>query len=588
MNGNHTNLHMFSNAQDVQIHSGNFQINNVTNHTGEGAIKAGLNLLQERIAAGAFHDSEERFDPPKCHPRTREAVIEKIRGWVNDRSKQSYFMWLYGPAGAGKSAIAQTIAELCTEVEELAGSFFFSRNADDRNVETFFISTIVYQLTLSIPEIRPAVGLTMENDPKLLARSLKAQAKALITKPMNDLASTEQGRQVLHGRPRFIIVDGLDECRSAESQQYVLDVLAGIAKELTVPLYFLIASRPEQHIREAFADDPLLTLTVPLNLDDSYQPDADIKRFLESKFGDIRRKHPQKLYLPIPWPTEEDLTNLVNKSSGQFIYASTVAKYVESKKHSPPERLQIVFGLTTNPSKDSPFAELDALYKHIFKTVENIEKVTDVLNFLLLHPLPANTQKMATIGQYLFYKPGEIDLIVGDLHSIIAVPPPGDSDAELRFFHASMSDFLVDPARSEKFFIKQDEAYTKVLLLTLKHMRAPSDELDSKIVHETFTRCYSKANPTTELLKALYDFDIYEHFDARFSLGNGDSWGEVPRLLAWLKGKQHPDYEKDLLDYNLGNIERFLRAKLVPWPKGVAISLDLENSATPVGTLKFS
>lgn len=52
--------------------------------------------------------------------------------------------------------------------------------------------------------------------------------------------------------------------------------------------------------------------------------------------------------------------------------------------------------------------------------------------------------------------------------------------------------------------------------------------------------------------------------------------------------QRHPDREKDLLDHHLGSVERFLRAKLVPWPKGVAISLDIENSATPVGTLKFS
>lgn len=442
----------------------------------------GLNLLQEKIAPGAFYDSEERFDPPKCHPRTREAVIYKIKSWVSDPAKESFFMWLYGPAGAGKSAIAQTIAELCFGDDSAAGSFFFSRSAVDRSVETFLISTLVYQLTIAIPEIRNLVGITMENDPKLLSRSLKSQAKALIVRPLNELARNPESRAALQARPRFIVVDGLDECRNAESQAYVLEVLSSVVKELAVPLFFLIASRPEQHIRDAFSEDPLFTLTIPLNLDDSFRPDADIKRFLDSKFTDIRRKHPSKLHLPINWPTNEDVSRLVDKSSGQFIYASTVVKYVESRKHWPPDRLDVAFGLP-NPGKDSPFAELDALYNHIFFTVEDIEKLTDVLIFLLLHPLPANAQKGATIGQYLFYRPGEVDIIVSDLHSIIAVPPPGDSESELRFFHASLSDFLVDPSRSRNFFIKQDDAYTKVLLLTLrhmKHMKAPNEDLDSK------------------------------------------------------------------------------------------------------------
>ncbi|KIK52272.1 hypothetical protein GYMLUDRAFT_180242, partial [Collybiopsis luxurians FD-317 M1] len=33
--------------------------------------------------------------------------------------------WLYGPAGAGKSVIAQTLAEICMERGLLVGSFFF-------------------------------------------------------------------------------------------------------------------------------------------------------------------------------------------------------------------------------------------------------------------------------------------------------------------------------------------------------------------------------------------------------------------------------------------------------------------------------
>jgi thymidylate kinase len=32
--------------------------------------------------------------------------------WVKNPNKVALFLWLYGPAGTGKSAIAQTIAEL--------------------------------------------------------------------------------------------------------------------------------------------------------------------------------------------------------------------------------------------------------------------------------------------------------------------------------------------------------------------------------------------------------------------------------------------------------------------------------------------
>jgi hypothetical protein len=34
------------------------------------------------IATDAFHNSGERFDPPKCHPNTRVAVLAEIMQWI--------------------------------------------------------------------------------------------------------------------------------------------------------------------------------------------------------------------------------------------------------------------------------------------------------------------------------------------------------------------------------------------------------------------------------------------------------------------------------------------------------------------------
>ena len=39
-------------------------------------------ILYRETAAAAFHNSKERFDPPKCHPNTRLAVLEKIMKWI--------------------------------------------------------------------------------------------------------------------------------------------------------------------------------------------------------------------------------------------------------------------------------------------------------------------------------------------------------------------------------------------------------------------------------------------------------------------------------------------------------------------------
>jgi len=224
-----------------------------------------MELLHQHIAPGAFHKSDERCDSPKCHPHTRKAVLKKIMDWVKDPNKFALFLWLYGPAGAGKSAIAQTIAELLEELGLLAAAFFFSRNAAGRNDKTRLVPTLVYQLVKFIPEIRAHVLEVLEQDPALFSYSVEAQIQALIVKPLNAAANEEALAAILLSRPRLIILDGLDECYTTSAQTQILNSLSTATKHLQIPLFFLIASRPEQDIRQSFNDQNGLGST-PTNL----------------------------------------------------------------------------------------------------------------------------------------------------------------------------------------------------------------------------------------------------------------------------------------------------------------------------------
>ena len=82
-------------------------------------------ILHRATATAAFHNSDERFDPPKCHPNTCIAVLKNIMWWIKwEEDLDAFIMWVYGPAGSGKSAIAQTIAEMCEDKMILLASFF--------------------------------------------------------------------------------------------------------------------------------------------------------------------------------------------------------------------------------------------------------------------------------------------------------------------------------------------------------------------------------------------------------------------------------------------------------------------------------
>ena len=426
-------------------------------------------LLEKYVAPGAFHNSAERHDPPKCHPHTREAVLKKIMMWVDDPANEAQIMWMFGPAGAGKSAIAQSIAEMCFQQ---GASFFFSRNASGRDNETRLISTLVYQLVLAIPEIQVAVNKALEDDHLLFSRSLHVQAQNLIIKPLNDLLPiSSRDNDFQNPRPRVIIVDGLDECGQAKNQRYVLDVLSTITRDLTYPILFFVASRPEKVIRDYFSKESMYSITTRLALDDTYKPDADIERFLRSKFREITMDHPSGSDIPSRWPSDKDIRRLVEKSSGQFIYASTVVKFVESACHLPQERLEVVFGLVT-PEIATPFAELDALYNQIFTSVIRIEKALDIFMVLILfRELPPRPD---ILDHFFSYRPGLTRAILSDLHSILHLPSQEDRTGEIKILHASLSDFLLDTKRSGRFFIDLTKSCIAIARKVLEIVVKPS------------------------------------------------------------------------------------------------------------------
>ncbi|KAF5324176.1 hypothetical protein D9619_011163 [Psilocybe cf. subviscida] len=103
---------MFQNAQEINITGGLFSI--TTNVNAEDAKL--LQLLYKRVAPNAILNAGGRADEVRCHPGTREEIISRIEKWRDmEDGLTAPIFWLGGPAGAGKSAIVQTIAERCDQ-----------------------------------------------------------------------------------------------------------------------------------------------------------------------------------------------------------------------------------------------------------------------------------------------------------------------------------------------------------------------------------------------------------------------------------------------------------------------------------------
>jgi hypothetical protein len=406
------------------------------------------------VSPDAIHNSLDQSNPPKCHPNTRTAVLKDILIWAEDDTSETQVLWLHGPAGAGKTAIGHSVVEMSQERKQFAAGFFFSRTAAGRNHEKCLIATIAYQLLQSIPEARSFIEAAATKDPYIFTQSSSSQLRHLIVDPLKQMLARPHNASF----PRFIVIDGLDECSPQESQTNILTAIHTAFKQDSFPFRVLICSRAEPNICDMFELE-LADSTHQISLFDKYEPDIDIELYLRSKFSEIVRKHRRNhgIALPHPWPSAKAIKTLVSKASGQFIYAATVIRYVDVRHERPDERLKVVLGLSGSQSSN-PFTVLDELYQEIFRvhTVVDMPLTSRLLGALLLlkTPLP-----VASLENLLGLRPGYAVRALRHLHSVVRIPNNINGHSGVGLYHASLGDFLFDSARASVYHIKMESAH---------------------------------------------------------------------------------------------------------------------------------
>ncbi|KAF7377486.1 NACHT domain-containing protein [Mycena sanguinolenta] len=416
----------------------------------------GLHILHRAAATDAFHDSAERYPQPRCHPETRTKMLENLWRWSSNTDFSRAVLWLHGPAGAGKSAIAQSFCAKLEAQNRLAASFFFKRGHPSRGDGNKLLTTVAYQLALCQPELKTAISRIVEDDPSIISRALSVQLQKLIIEPC---------RQTFIGRILVIVIDGLDECDGKEIQREILRSIGTAVREKPLPLRFFVASRPEPHISESFLN-AFHGIYSAMNINQSFD---DIRKYLLDEFARIHREHHETMAaIPFPWPAPQVVDRLVQKSSGYFIYVSTVIKFVDDKDFRPTERLKVIVG-TGETSNESPFAALDQLYTQILSQIPARQRLLQILTVL--------TAKLGLsighIEQLLGLEPGDVRLTFRGLHSLVRAGKPafmfmkdwGNCDdwscgSQIYVHHASFYDFLQDPRRAGIFYTNCDSCKT--------------------------------------------------------------------------------------------------------------------------------
>ncbi|KAE9405609.1 hypothetical protein BT96DRAFT_330709 [Gymnopus androsaceus JB14] len=477
-------MSIFPDAQYPTINGGSFT-NNVNNNfhshgTQEGQDYDGLKILYKNMVQGAFYNSEQRFPPPNCHPGTRTQVLEILRHWITDVAARTSIYWLYGAAGEGKSAVAQTVSEEFA-ASHLAATFFFARADPSRNNLTSLFITIAYQLATSSTLgalLKYPIDFAVRENPSIVHAILEEQFRDLIVLPCIWLTTTcrlttEQWKDL----PRLIVIDGLDECIDIASQERLLSIIRQ-AKTATPPLpfEFLICSRPEPRIRNAFSHQAFHHILDRTDIGKkSFETGKDIANYLGHEFSRIRQEHGQSMtHIAEDWPGTGIIQQLVQRACGQFIYAPTVIKYVRDYDDFPVDRLEIILKITVPDNFDSPYPDLDLLYMQILSVCTQWEHLLDVMPHILK---PGDTfrrgyeQTSSRIIEGLFLLPkGKVYALLSRLHSVLLIPENDCDNVTVR--HASFIDFLTDQKRSGKYFVNTEEnaRHERILFYLLKRI----------------------------------------------------------------------------------------------------------------------
>ncbi|KAI0656531.1 hypothetical protein C8Q70DRAFT_320590 [Cubamyces menziesii] len=449
---------------------------------------------------GLRYVSHARFDFGRsgrsaCDPGTRVEILEKIYAWLrlgnkaegslpvrlsdvdvewhSDRS----ILWIHALAGAGKTTLAETVARRCYDNGILAASFFCARDGDRSDI-LCIVQHIASDLAGHWPQFCNALLTAAKANPYIQVASASQQIKILLVEPLQVAkAQCEPAKDLV------ILVDALDECTDDSAESTLLHALS-LHISLLAPLKFIITSRPVANITRGFRVLEMLqqnTQELPLDRVASELTERDIIIFLRKRFKEIGDRYAAGA----DWVSDEKVKRVASLSEGLFIYAATVASFVEDKRvRDPRHQLDVLLPPALSDSTSIPrglagsqFAILDKLYGQVLHASFECA----------LPPLQARVKRV--LGTIALAEerlsPSELASLLGDtsdsvwgiidpLRPVLAVPSPDEAHRGIRVIHLSFADFLIDRSRctDEEFYIHSPIQHTLIALRCLEVMQS--------------------------------------------------------------------------------------------------------------------
>ncbi|KAF9043304.1 hypothetical protein BJ165DRAFT_1529364 [Panaeolus papilionaceus] len=483
--------------------------NSTFNFHQEFGIYSALQIIFSYSSGTAFQNSDDEYNDAKCRAGTRTSLLDAFEDWAVGQNTvdRPIISWVHGPAGTGKTAIARSLADRCSKLGKLAASFFFWRTNEERTDEKKVVPTLAYQLALSIPPLSRFIEAQVQQNPASLCQSPTGQMHSLLLIPLECMISEHPDFDASLF-PSLIVIDGLDECGGmrddrVETQGRVMDALRALAGQPHYPFRIFITSRAEVHIFRFFRFSNMHGVShQPVDLSKPYHGmQDDVRTFVTDDFNWIKRYHRHKHTLPHNWPGIEVINIIVERSSGQFLYAATVMKYIRSQSHLPAVRLKVVMGDHNPKQAANPFTDLDSLYKHVITSATEPETALLLIAFEQVHPPNGQPIALEILERGLSLDRGAVLQSLTDFQPLLGTL---ETPTQLiRFHHDSFLDFLFDKARAGEWHIDIGIEAERFAILDLKAFEMAGSREDAAFWLQSFCDALRKATPTETLKETL-------------------------------------------------------------------------------------
>lgn len=307
-----------------------------------------------------------------CLEGTREELLRNVMEWLrpflslsqepqatgNKAWESVEALWLHGPAGSGKSAIANAIMKETKEAGFYLSYIFCERDDPDLSDPKKVFPTLAYQIAMQHDEYRNALvenfkSVTDTDD--IVTGEISEQFELLF----RNLLLRGESPSCTH----VIVIDGLDECGESGDQKRLARKIIALA-ELAPWIKVLVTSRSgsKSAIKPVF-DFATCCKSININYDEA-QTNSDIRLYIGEKLRTING---------VPTPDTSDVDNLVIQAAGHFIWCSTVARYLENSADVESALQQFL----STEVQGTPIQRLYSLYDAILADISSSDHGID-------------------------------------------------------------------------------------------------------------------------------------------------------------------------------------------------------------------